>query len=144
MSSGKSWFERLFSKDNRRAERKLRPPLIAHYWTGAAPAGQGIQDISATGLYLMTEQRWYLGTVVKIILQRTDAADESVEDSIAVMARVVRADSNGVGFQFVVEKSQSPRPGQSKLDMVADQKTLEGFLQRVQAGHEGFRLEVGS
>jgi hypothetical protein len=146
MSSGKSWFERFFStaQDNRRAERKPHPPLIAHYWTGAAPAGQGIQDISKTGLFLVTEQRWYLGTIVKIILQRTDAADENLEDSIAVMAKVVRADSNGVGLQFVVEKSSPPRPGQSKLDAVADQKTLDEFLQRLQAGKDGLRLEVGS
>jgi len=143
MNSGKSWLERLWSKDNRRAERKSHPPLIAHYWTGAAPAGQGIQDISATGLYLVTEQRWYMGTVVKIILQRTDASDENLEDSIAVMAKVVRADSSGVGFQFVAEKSNPPRPGQSKLDAVADQKTLDAFLQRLQGSKENVRFEVG-
>jgi hypothetical protein len=144
MSTGKSWFERIWSKDNRRAERKSSPPLIAHYWTGAAPAGQSIQDISATGLYLVTEQRWYQGTVVKIILQRTDPSDESLDDSIAVMARVVRADSGGVGFQFVLEKSQSLRPGQSKLDAVADQKTLEEFLHRLQASKDDLRMRVGS
>lgn len=91
----------------------------------------------------MTEQRWYMGTVVKIILQRTDASDENLEDSIAVMAKVVRADSSGVGFQFVAEKSNPPRPGQSKLDAVADQKTLDAFLQRLQGSKENVRFEVG-
>jgi len=142
MSSGKNWFERLWStsKDNRRAERRPGPPLIAHYWTGAAPAGQGIQDISATGLYLQTEQRWYPGTVVKLILQRTDGLEEETEDSIAVQAKVVRMDSNGVGFAFVVEKAQPVRPGQSRLDVVADQKSLDEFLLRLRGSMDSVRL----
>ena len=145
MSTGKSWFERLLSKkdkDNRRAERKAGPQLIAHYWTGAAPAGQGIQDISATGLYLQTEQRWYPGTIVKIILQRTDGLEEDANDSIAVQAKAVRMDSNGVGFAFVLEKAQPKRPGQSRLDVVADEKTLEEFLLRLRGSMDSLRLEV--
>lgn len=148
MSSEKSWFQRLWSRekssDKRRAERKVGPPLIAHYWTGAAPAGQGIQDISSTGLYLQTEQRWYPGTIVKIILQRTntDGAEDGAEDSIAVQAKAVRMDSNGVGFAFVLEKAQPPRPGQSRLDVVADQNSLEEFLARVHESMGSVRLEI--
>lgn len=146
MSAGKSWFERLWSKDKvkRRAERKAGPPLIAHYWTGAAPAGQGIQDISATGLYLQTEQRWYPGTIVKIVLQRTntDDSEEGTEDSISVQAKAVRMDSNGVGFAFVLEKAQPVRPGQSRLDVVADQKALDEFLLRLHESMGSLRLEV--
>ena len=53
--------------------------LAAYYWTGAAPAAHNIKDISSSGLYVVTEERWYPGTLVMMTLQKTSDGEESVE-----------------------------------------------------------------
>jgi hypothetical protein len=85
----KSWLERLWSPDPRKApdQRKSTrgpaPGLAAYYWTGAAPKAHIIRDISASGLYIVTEERWYPGTLILVTLQGEDGED-SVENSISV------------------------------------------------------------
>lgn len=131
------WFERWQSRDKRKAERRPWPPLVAHYWTGAAPAAQRIRDISATGLYLLTEARWYPGTVIKITLQspgaESDHADGEIGSgrSISVQSKVVRQGEDGVGLEFVLPQSKDQRQEYSAMNVVADQNALNRFLQRL-------------
>jgi hypothetical protein len=68
----KNWFERWWSPDPRRAPRVPGNGLAAYYWNGALPAAHGIRDISSSGVYVVTEERWYPGTLVLMTLQRTD------------------------------------------------------------------------
>jgi len=119
----KSWLERFWSPDPRRAPRDASPRLAAYYWTGAAPEAHSIRDISSTGLYVVTEERWYPGTLVLMTLQRTDDGEELTERSVSVLSRAVRWGEDGVGLQFILPKGQDPR----RSDGV-DRKTLEKFL----------------
>jgi hypothetical protein len=119
----KSWLERFWSPDPRRAPRDPSPRLAAYYWTGAAPAAHNIRDISSSGLYVVTEERWYPGTLVLMTLQRTDDGDEVTERSVAVLSRAVRWGEDGVGLQFILPKGQD-----SQRSDGADRKTLEKFL----------------
>jgi len=119
----KSWLERFWSPDPRRAPRDTSPRLAAYYWTGAAPEAHSIRDISSTGLYVVTEERWYPGTLVLMTLQRTDDGEEITERSVAVLSRAVRWGEDGVGLQFILPKGQSPRRNDG-----VDKKTLEKFL----------------
>lgn len=125
----KNWFEELMSHDRRRAKRHDASSLVAYYWDGAAPAAHPIRDISSTGFYLVTEQRWYPGTMVMMRLQRNTSADAGSEGSIAVQAKVVRAGEDGVGLAFVLPE---PRNGHRPRDLSdqgpADKKTLVRFL----------------
>jgi hypothetical protein len=119
----KSWLERFWSPDPRRAPRDASPRLAAYYWTGAAPEAHSIRDISSTGLYVVTEERWYPGTLVLMTLQRTDDGDEVTERSVAVLSRAVRWGEDGVGLQFILPKSQDTQRNDG-----VDRKTLEKFL----------------
>ncbi len=119
----KSWLERFWSPDPRRAPRDTSPRLAAYYWTGAAPEAHSIRDISSTGLYVVTEERWYPGTLVLMTLQRTDDGDEVTERSVAVLSRAVRWGEDGVGLQFILPKSQDAQRNDG-----ADRKTLDRFL----------------
>jgi hypothetical protein len=119
----KSWLERFWSPDPRRAPRDTSPRLAAYYWTGAAPEAHNIRDISSTGLYVVTEERWYPGTLVLMTLQRTDDGEEVTERSVAVLSRAVRWGEDGVGLQFILPKSQDPKRSDG-----ADRKTMEKFL----------------
>jgi hypothetical protein len=128
MKSLKSLWAQLLSKDRRKAERKPSPTLAAYYWTGAAPVGHSIRDISATGLYLVTEERWYPGTVITMTLQKKSTATESSEHSIAVQSKAVRWGTDGVGLEFILPESQDRRPLHTSPGDGAGRKTLEEFL----------------
>ena len=56
--------QRWWSPDPRKAPRVKEPGLAAYYWNGAAPVAHGVRDISSSGLYVVTEERWYPGTLV--------------------------------------------------------------------------------
>src|SRR5665213_1703961 len=80
----KRWFQKLLSPDRRRGKRLPLPGLVAYYWDGGVPEPHGIQAISSSGMYLLTDQQWYRGTLVTMTLQRTDNTDDGLERSIAV------------------------------------------------------------
>ncbi len=81
MDSLKRLWKGMFSKDRdrRRSDRMPAPKLGVYYWTGAKPEQHEVRDISPTGIYIVTEERWYLGTIVKMTLQMTDSADVNFE-----------------------------------------------------------------
>jgi uncharacterized membrane protein (UPF0127 family) len=130
----KSWLERWWSPDPRKAPRMDSPGLAAYYWTGAAPQARNIKDISNTGLYIVTEERWYPGTLVLMTLQRTDLGEESLERSISVHSRAVRWGNDGVGLQFILKNSPSMGPGKSPLVDAVDKKELDKFLEKLRRG----------
>lgn len=97
----KTWAPLGLEKDRRGAVRKRWPRLVAYNSAGEAFAVHGIRDISATGLYLMTEERWPIGSQVKMSLQRTDGLEDSAMTPITVQLRVTRWGNDGVGLEFV-------------------------------------------
>lgn len=128
-----SWFEWLIGRERRRAERRKTVRLIAHYWDGAAPRGHDIRDISSTGLYLLTEQRWYPGTLVTMSLQRAGLPDSDPDRSIRVNAKVVRSDSDGVGLAFVTTEKHLHDTAPGAFLDGSDRKALRRFLDRLRS-----------
>lgn len=97
----KSWLPQ-GSKDQGEAVRKRRwPRLVAYDSDGGVLAVHGIRDISATGLYLLTDERWPIGSQVVMTLQRTDGLDDDSKSPINVKLRVMRWGKDGVGLSFV-------------------------------------------
>lgn len=128
MKSPISWFEKFFPRDRRGAERRESPPLIAYYWDGAAPRAHEIRDISPCGLFVKTEERWYPGTLVRLILQKTNGAADASERSIAILAKAVRWGADGVGLASISSEPANGNPGWAALDKPADRKALDAFL----------------
>ena len=130
----KNWLERWWSPDPRKAPREPAPGLAAYYWNGAAPKGHTIRDISLTGMFVVTEERWYPGTLVLMTLQKTDSGESIAERSISVMSRAVRWGNDGVGLQFVLPEDQNSRQGQSPLMDGASKRDFARFLKRLLKG----------
>ena len=126
----KTWLQNWLSSDRRRAQRQPLPGLVAYYWTGSAPRAYQIADISSSGFYLLTEERWFPGTMVLMTLQRTDSSGKNLDDSIAVQSLVVRWGSDGLGLAFVVSRADSSARESTRENGV-DKKTLERFLGRL-------------
>jgi len=129
MGSLKRWWDSLFSKDRRRSDRQAVEKLAVYYWTGAAPVQHEVRDISPTGLYVVTDERWYPGTVVKMTLQRTDGTEENVEH-IAVESKAVRWGEDGVGLAFVLLDDQHGSNEKDSPNRGTNRKAMEKFLSR--------------
>ncbi len=127
----KTWLQNWLSSDRRRAPRHPLPGLVAYYWTGSAPRAYQIADISSSGFYLLTEERWFPGTMVLMTLQRTDSSGRNLDDSIAVQSRVVRWGSDGLGLAFVASRSIDSNNGDFTRENGVDKRTLDRFLARL-------------
>jgi hypothetical protein len=111
--------------EQRSAPRISRPPVVVFHWDGSTPASRHLRDISLTGAYLYTSERWYPGTVVRLLIQGTNPGDQiAVPDevegvdvagdeaewggkarppsnSISLQARVVYHGKDGMALEFL-------------------------------------------
>jgi hypothetical protein len=124
----KNWLLRWLSPDARKAPREPASGLAAYYWTGTTPVARGIRDISSTGLYLVTDESWYLDTLVMMTLQNTHCGEDHPERSISVFSRAVRWGSDGVGLQFVLPGTNGPNALEDGMLGGADRKAIDRFL----------------
>jgi len=102
----RSWLTNLLMgdpADPRNASREMLPGLIAYYFTGGNPVAQEVRDISATGIYIVTNERWYPGTVVRVTL--TDREHPTADRTLTVNAKAIRWGKDGVGLELVLEKA---------------------------------------
>lgn len=124
----KTWLRNWLSSDRRQSPRHPLPSLVAYYFTGGAPRAYQISDISSKGFYVLTEERWYPGALVRMTLQRTDSTGKNLDDSIAVQSLIVRRVSDGMGLEFVVSKANL---SEALKEHGVDKKTLERFLSKL-------------
>jgi hypothetical protein len=100
----RNWLDRWFSPnpaDKRKSPRMPAPGLFAFFWTGGPPLAHSIRDISATGLYIVSQERWYPGTLVRMTLATAESGEQSATNSVTVLARSVREGNDGIGLEFV-------------------------------------------
>jgi uncharacterized membrane protein (UPF0127 family) len=124
----RNWLERWWSPDPRKAPRIPVQGLAAYYWNGSAPVAHSVRDLSSSGLYVITEERWYPGTLVLMTLQRADFGDEMAERSISVQSRAVRWGPDGVGLQFILHDKKDKQTGNTPNLDAADRKDFDRFL----------------
>lgn len=107
--TARNWLHRLLlgeSPDPRRGPRRAIPGLVAYFFTGGAPTAHEVRDISTSGIYILTGERWYAGTVLRLTL--CDRHNPKTERSLTVNAKVVRWAKDGVGFEFLLDEDGRP------------------------------------
>jgi hypothetical protein len=134
----KSWWRRFLAgepPDPRKAERESIPGLVAYFFTGGAPIAHKVGNISANGLYVLTEERWYPDTALRVTL--SDERDPSRQVSITLFARVARSGSDGLGMQFgfVRKKDVDQRKASANDDqsLTVTKEQMEDFVRRFKA-----------
>lgn len=136
ISKPKSWLQRLLSPDPpepRKAPRAALPGLTAYFWTGGTPQANAIRDISSTGLYVLTDERWYPGTLIQMTLKKTESGKVKAEYSITVLAKANRWGNDGVGLGFVIRDPRHPL-GDGAHAGAVDREELDRFLARIGQG----------
>jgi len=127
----KSWLQKLLGvepADPRRSQRETLPGLSAYFFTGGTPVAHGVRDISLTGMYVLTGERWYPGTTVRMTL--TDRQEPTAERSITLHATVMRWGNDGVGLRFVLRDPRDRRPSDGTAE-TADINHVEQFLAKL-------------
>jgi hypothetical protein len=121
----------LFPEVNqRRAVRFPTPGLVAYYWTGGAPYSHQVGDISATGIFLLTKERWAPGTLIQMTLQQQDGKGTR-NNTISVLSEVVRWGESGSGFNFILSDYENLREYGVLPSETIDRKSVEQFLHRI-------------
>jgi hypothetical protein len=121
---------RLFAKpeptERRRAVRHPGLDLVA-----LAPAAHGlsslpVRDVSATGMYLLTSERWPSGTPISFTVLRNSEALNSEAEAIAVQASPVRVGDDGVGFCFALPPGVDAESWAVLVEHLAQDAALSG------------------
>ena len=124
----KHWLNPVSSpSDRRRNSRRYVPGMVAHYFTGGAPKPHDVADISMTGMYLLTDDRWMPGTMIQMTLQKPCAQGEK-KQSINVLSRIVRRGSDGVAAEFVMSEALSHISHEIQPSQATDKFALARFL----------------
>lgn len=105
--------------------------LVAFYWNGSVPIAHPVSEMTAEGFYMNTRDRWHLGTLLTVTLQKRQRGPVSaVPAHLVVLVRVTRQDAAGAFLDFV------PVLGQRQGTAVrpASKKEIAQFLRAFGAG----------
>ena len=108
MNPWKSWVRRLGQPDKPRAERRIPLGFVAWQANNPASKRSNVADISLSGLFLHTDERWPVGEVVPVIIEVEGWLEKGAQQQIAVQMLVVRTDEHGVGLSFVLPNDFDP------------------------------------
>lgn len=132
MANFSRWLENP-SAEKRRAPRVVEPALLVYYWDGSVPEGRRIRDISASGAYIVTPERWYIGTIVRLVLQgykTTSKPDDGIvpSRSTSIPSRVIRHGVDGIGVEFIFSNPEDQKALTDFLSTIPPQQTPHGNL----------------
>jgi hypothetical protein len=89
-------------REDRAAPRVPNPGLVGYFFTGGHSRPHSIKDISVSGFYMHTEERWLPNTIIRVTLQVVGSKGDRPTDTVTVHSRVVRWGKDGGGFEFVL------------------------------------------
>jgi hypothetical protein len=113
--------------DQRVANRHPLPTLTAYLGLVRSSKQYKVGDISIAGFYMLTEERWILGTGFPVTLEREDELGKG--QTLTVFSTVVRSGVDGVGFTFLnsTEEQQGDDRSSKKVDLTELAQFLKGL-----------------
>ena len=148
MAGRQGWLESFLNPNFVTAERRLaeRRPVdqfAAYRWSGSELKQEAVKDISSTGLYILTEERWQPGTMVFLTLQREGPLEISSERRIDVHAKVTRCGEDGMGLAFVLQDDPESRQWENLRESLIEQAKPQDMLSLVRmAGAVAFLSRI--
>src|SRR5215831_10329264 len=125
--------------DRRVANRLSMPPLIAYPGLVRSSNEYSVGDISVAGVYMITDDRWTIGTGFPITLERTDEA--GVGQKLTMHSTVVRSGEDGVAFTFVPPATGEGSENEKGAGIRSDLTKLAQFLKAIRLAEPGDAVE---
>ena len=123
-----SWLGKPSSLLRPRAERRPVSELVAYHRAGDTTTLYRIGNISSSGVYLLTQERWPRGALVPITLQKLGPPEERPERRITLPAVVVRWGEGGVALSFDLPAKTDASLWETPIDGGSDRTELEEIL----------------
>lgn len=100
------WWKR--ARQQRKAERFPCPGIVAYYWDGGTPKEHAVKNVSLTGAYFYSTERWYPGTIMSLSLKERDEAGQTTSGTPTptVRCKVVRHGPDGMGITFMLRTKE--------------------------------------
>jgi PilZ domain len=114
LNSSSRWFHVPFMYRSR-AERRESPALAAIHWHGSTPRQAHVANLSTSGAYVLTEERWKPGEIVSLTLQRAGALEHAPQRRFTIQAKTIRHDKEGVGVAFLMPRGSDVWLWQSSI-----------------------------
>jgi hypothetical protein len=102
LSDWKEIFQKLNLPKQRRYERSKETGLAAEFGLDSSFTSAEIKDMSASGIYLITEKRLSTNELITLILREKSEPANSTELKFSVDVRVIRQGEDGIGLSFVL------------------------------------------
>src|SRR5262245_17169609 len=110
MNSWVAAFYKWVTRCNRRECVRQPSQFVAFYWTGGATLAYPLKDISPNGAFILTQDRWGPGTMLRVLLQDREGADGAASGQVTQLhAVVVRHAEDGMGVRFLFTTSRERR-----------------------------------
>ncbi|MGO9324270.1 MAG: hypothetical protein ACLP07_06905 [Terracidiphilus sp.] len=100
--------QRFGEPEQPRAERWPATGLSALYGIDSATKPAGIKDVSATGVYLLTDERFPANQTVALILRLDSEQADNSELQISIKTRAAWQGEDGVALEFVLPPGMNP------------------------------------
>ena len=96
------WLHKPSISVQQRAERRAVKGLVACYRSGMELKQVEVRDISASGFYVVTTERWVPDELVHFTLQREGPPERDQQRRATIQAKSVWWGEDGVGLDFVL------------------------------------------
>ena len=94
-------FLRWVFPEQRKTSRRTLPDLVAFLGSVRTSHAYDVGDISGSGFFMVTRERWGPGTEMPVTLLKT--GNNGKETMITLGSTVVRCGPDGVGFAFLLD-----------------------------------------
>jgi hypothetical protein len=117
--------------ERRATPRLLSPGLVAYDARGGNGKPCEVGDVSPTGIFVRTKERWQPGDLISLTLQKKNATEKEQHSRVVVQAGTVRNGTDGVGLTFVLPGNIDFRPWQRVHTKRSDETDGQYFVREL-------------
>lgn len=92
----------VYQEERRSSVRWPASGLVAYQIRGESLRKLEVRNISSSGIYVLTGERWKPGEMIQLSLQKNGLPEQRVDHRVEVEAGAVRFGSDGVGLTFAL------------------------------------------
>lgn len=122
--------------------RLISKELVA-YTADTEKEAHEVRDVSPTGLYLRSQEKWQPGQIASLTLQRKGIREEDHERRVCVRVKTVRSDEGGIGVSWVWPEGVEFQPWKRVHTKRSDETDADFFLRELRlTGALGFLRQI--